>query len=202
VPEGRDAKLLQVLCRQARKDRFIYLVVAERSLILSEAKAAQPEEDVHDLGSSSKPEHIIVRGRRRGLLGVEFGRTARDRQLLQGKTRQRPRVAEGFLLPLVRSRRRDAAHLLLTVNAAVREDIKSIATVHDSFGCLASKAERFRKIIREQFVKMYEEHDVLAEVLEQARKDLGENAKGLPAKPLDRGLLDIKEVLGADYAFG
>ena len=66
----------------------------------------------------------------------------------------------------------DAAHLMLTVNAAVAERITSIAAVHDSFGCLASKAERFRKIIREQFVKMYEDNDVLAQVLEQAREDL------------------------------
>jgi len=69
-----------------------------------------------------------------------------------------------------------------TVNAAVREGITSIATVHDSFGCLPSKAERFRRIIRERFVQMYKEHDVLAEVLECVRKDLGENAKGLPAR--------------------
>ena len=71
----------------------------------------------------------------------------------------------------------DAAHLMRTVNAAVAEGITSIATVHDGFGCLPSRAERFRKIIREEFVRMYEEHDVLAEVLEWARKDLkGENS--------------------------
>jgi DNA-directed RNA polymerase len=75
----------------------------------------------------------------------------------------------------------------------VAEGITSIATVHDSFGCLASRAESFRKIIREQFVRMYEENDVLAQVLEQARKDLGENAKGLPEKPPERGFLDINQ---------
>jgi DNA-directed RNA polymerase len=67
----------------------------------------------------------------------------------------------------------DAAHLLRTVNAAVSEGITSIATVHDSFGCLAPQAMRFRKIISEEFVRMYEEHDVLQEVREQARADLG-----------------------------
>jgi DNA-directed RNA polymerase len=51
----------------------------------------------------------------------------------------------------------DAAHLMLTVNAAVSEGITSIVTVHDCFGCLASRAERFRKIIREEFVRVYEE---------------------------------------------
>ena len=93
----------------------------------------------------------------------------------------------------------DAAHLMLTVNAAVAEDITSIATVHDSFSCLPSDAERFRKIIREQFVKMYEDNDVLAQVLDQARKDLGENAKVPPEST--KGSLDIKGVLKAEYAF-
>ncbi len=97
----------------------------------------------------------------------------------------------------------DAAHLMLTVNAAVAEGITSIATVHDCFGCLPSRAERFRKIIREQFVRMYEEHDdVLAEVLEQARKDLNEpDTKRMACAPPSRGSLDIKNVLSAEYAF-
>jgi DNA-directed RNA polymerase len=68
----------------------------------------------------------------------------------------------------------DAAHLMMTVNAAVAECIKSIATAHDSFGCLPFRAERFRHIIREQFVRLYQEHDVLQEVLDEARKDLKE----------------------------
>ena len=94
---------------------------------------------------------------------------------------------------------RDAAHLMLTVNAAVAEGITSIATVHDSFGCLPSRAERFRRIIREQFVKMYQEHDVLQEVFERAKEDL-RNAKVVSSGP-PRGSLDIKQVLGAEYAF-
>jgi DNA-directed RNA polymerase len=40
----------------------------------------------------------------------------------------------------------DAAHLMMVTNAAVDAGIQSIATVHDSFGCLPSQAERFRKI--------------------------------------------------------
>jgi DNA-directed RNA polymerase len=95
----------------------------------------------------------------------------------------------------------DAAHLMLTVNAAAAEGITSIATVHDSFGCLPSRAARFREIIREEFVRMYAENDVLAQVLAQACKDLGENAKGLPDKPPPQGSLDIKQVRDAEYAF-
>jgi hypothetical protein len=47
---------------------------------------------------------------------------------------------------------------------------------------------------------MYEENDVLAQVLEQARKDLGENAK-LPDEPPQKGALDIRNVLEAEFAF-
>jgi DNA-directed RNA polymerase, mitochondrial len=95
----------------------------------------------------------------------------------------------------------DAAHLMRTVNAAVAEGITSIATVHDSFGCLPSRAERFRKIILEEFVRMYEEHDVLAEVLDQAREDLGGNTKGMPSASPEYGSLDLKKVLSAEFAF-
>ena len=96
----------------------------------------------------------------------------------------------------------DAAHLMRTVNAAVAEGITSIATVHDSFGCLPSHAERFRKIIREEFVRMYEEHDVLVEVLNQARADLDKkNAKRDPSAPPQYSSLDLKKVLSAEFAF-
>ena len=48
MPECRDAKLLQVFRRQVREDRFVNLVLAERSLIFTKAKAPQPHHDVHD----------------------------------------------------------------------------------------------------------------------------------------------------------
>lgn len=95
----------------------------------------------------------------------------------------------------------DAAHLMLTVNAAFEEGITQLATVHDSFGCLASRAGRFQKIIREQFVRMYEEHDVLTEVLTQAKCDLTQhNRERLPSE-FQYGDLELREVLSAPYAF-
>src|ERR1700758_4812136 len=39
MPDCRDAKLLQGLVRQARKDRLVYLILAECRLILPEAQA-------------------------------------------------------------------------------------------------------------------------------------------------------------------
>src|SRR6516162_4520625 len=48
MPERRDAKLLQVLVRQARQNRLVYVILAECCLILPEAQAPQPDHDVHD----------------------------------------------------------------------------------------------------------------------------------------------------------
>jgi DNA-directed RNA polymerase len=95
----------------------------------------------------------------------------------------------------------DAAHLQLTVNAAVAEGITQIATVHDSFGCLAPHARRFNAIIREQFVAMYEQHDVLAEVLERAKCDLSQHNWNRLPDVVERGALDLKGVLNAPFAF-
>jgi DNA-directed RNA polymerase len=94
----------------------------------------------------------------------------------------------------------DAAHLMLTANAAAAEGIVQ-ATVHDSFGCLASRATRYNQIIRAEFVRMYETHDPLAEVLEQAKCDLTQhNWERLPEVP-SKGPLNIKDVEHARYAF-
>ena len=48
MPNSRDAKLLQGLVRQARENRLVYLIFAERRLILPEAQAPQPDDNVHD----------------------------------------------------------------------------------------------------------------------------------------------------------
>lgn len=97
----------------------------------------------------------------------------------------------------------DAAHLFLTVNAAVAEGIRAIATVHDTFGCLPSRAARFRRLIREEFVRMYREHDVLREVFDQACADLAapKDNKRKPLEPPTKGTLNIEDVLNAEYAF-
>jgi DNA-directed RNA polymerase, mitochondrial len=85
------------------------------------------------------------------------------------------------------------------VNRAASEGIVNIVTVHDSFGCLAPRAPRFREIIREEFVRMYEDHDVLSEILEQAKHDLTKKVKW--PELLEYGELDLKDVRGAEYAF-
>ena len=95
----------------------------------------------------------------------------------------------------------DAAHLLSVARAANAEGIVNIATVHDSFGCLASQAGRFNQIIREEFALMYETHDVLTEVLERASCDLTHaDCDRLPIAIIP-GPLNLKDILNADFAF-
>jgi hypothetical protein len=56
VADDRDTEVLQVFRSEVRKNRLVYLVVAESGLIPSEAKAPQPDHDVHD-GTQSVPHH-------------------------------------------------------------------------------------------------------------------------------------------------
>jgi DNA-directed RNA polymerase len=46
----------------------------------------------------------------------------------------------------------DPSHLIMTVNAAVKEGIINIAAVHDCPAVLAPQAERFKEIILEQLI--------------------------------------------------
>ena len=52
--------LLQVLSRQIGHGRLIYLVLAECRLILSEAKAPQPDNDVHDGRAHNRGWHVMA----------------------------------------------------------------------------------------------------------------------------------------------
>ena len=46
--------------RQARENRLVYVILAEDRLILPEAKASQPDHNVHDGDPNSGLPHIIV----------------------------------------------------------------------------------------------------------------------------------------------
>ena len=97
VPDCRDAKLLQGLVRQARKDRLVYLVLAECRLVLSEAQAPQPDHNVHDGAPQSGVARIICRGSEgvQGGVGISQASqsTLRSQQAAQGGT---PNAPSGF----------------------------------------------------------------------------------------------------------
>lgn len=106
------------------------------------------------------------------------------------RVRHRNGIAPNFIHSL------DAAHMQRVVNRCKREGINALAMIHDDFGTLAADAERFSRIIREEFVSMYEEDNWL-EKFAQGYIDLGVPLE-MPPKP---GTLDISQVLDSKYFF-
>src|SRR5262249_23546814 len=92
----------------------------------------------------------------------------------------------------------DAAHLQMVANAAAAEGIEMVS-VHDCFCCLAPRAKRYNQIIREQFVKLHTQHDLLGGVLESTRRSLPRGVE-LPAIP-EKGTVDLRQVLSSFFAF-
>lgn len=91
----------------------------------------------------------------------------------------------------------DAAHLQLTVLNAKKEGINHFAMIHDSYGSPVSQAETMARVVRQSFVDIYTDNDVL----ENFRNDLQIlSDKELPPVP-SKDTLDIQQVLQSDYIF-
>jgi DNA-directed RNA polymerase len=72
----------------------------------------------------------------------------------------------------------DASLLALTVNACADAEITDLVTVHDCFGVLAPDADDFNRIVREQFVSMYQDNDPLKEIRDHVEFILSDPASG------------------------
>lgn len=95
----------------------------------------------------------------------------------------------------------DAAHMMLTTVRADQEGIKSFAMIHDSFGTTAAETEDLFRIVRESFVEMYTDVDVLEQFRLEIARQLSEGGVAeLPALP-DRGTLDLSGVLDSRFCF-
>lgn len=92
----------------------------------------------------------------------------------------------------------DAAAMTKTINSSKREGINNFAMVHDSYGTHSSDMPRLSEILREEFVKMYTEHDVLTELRDHATVILG--TEDVPQPP-SRGMLDLNKILKSQYFF-
>jgi DNA-directed RNA polymerase len=93
----------------------------------------------------------------------------------------------------------DACHLQQTVLQANKAGIRSLALVHDSFGCLPTDAGRLRGIIKEAFLWLYE-RDVLADIRREALEQTETNMDRIRDLP-EYGTYQPTEILGAEYAF-
>jgi DNA-directed RNA polymerase len=86
----------------------------------------------------------------------------------------------------------DAAHLHLTTSRAAREGVTALSMVHDDYACHAADAPLLARILREEFVSMYSQHDPLRDFAKL------HPLAGDPPKPGD---MDIREVLQSVYFF-
>ena len=93
----------------------------------------------------------------------------------------------------------DAAHMQLTVHRCHQEGIRSFSLIHDSYGTHAGNAWAMAQFLREEFVKMYSEHDVLQEFSEMILAMLPEGST-LPPIPA-KGSLDLQQVLESPFFF-
>jgi DNA-directed RNA polymerase len=94
----------------------------------------------------------------------------------------------------------DAAALMLTVNACRERGVTSFAAIHDSYGTLPADMDALSASLREVFVTMYSERDVLGEFRAELGRLPALSGKELPPLP-DRGTLDITGVLRSDFFF-
>lgn len=115
-------------------------------------------------------------------------------QVGQGKIDSR-RQASGISPNWVHSL--DASHLMKTICASVEEGISSFSMIHDSYGTHAGNAHALARILRDQFVQMYTQVDVLARFKEELEGQIDAELPALPPK----GGLDLSVVRESAFFF-
>lgn len=93
----------------------------------------------------------------------------------------------------------DAAALTFTVVKCVQEGVTDFAMVHDSYGTHSPNMPLLNDRLREAFVEMYKNNDVLQNLYDSAVTTLSEGTE-VPLPPT-KGTLEIDEVLKSDYFF-
>ncbi len=92
----------------------------------------------------------------------------------------------------------DASHMMRTIKRAHDEGIRSFCMIHDSYGTHAGNAAALANFLREEFVTMYSETDVLSDLRDMLQSQLsGGELPDLPAK----GNLNIEQVLDSPFFF-
>ena len=95
----------------------------------------------------------------------------------------------------------DSTLLMMIVAMAKAEGIDHFALIHDSFGTTAAKTERFYHIIREAFVTLFTDWDILEFIAEQLIEQVPEDQRSeVPPLPT-KGTLDIELVKQSVYCF-
>ncbi len=111
------------------------------------------------------------------------------------KVKQAQGISPNFIHSL------DATHMQRVVVHMVDEGDTNFAMVHDSFGTDMAHAGLLYRVVREEFVKLYEGHDWLQEFTDGLKQYLtDEEIAELPPRP-SFGNLDLQQVLHSDFCF-
>lgn len=93
----------------------------------------------------------------------------------------------------------DASHMMRTICASTCAGVRSYSMIHDSYGTHAGNCALLGAILREEFVRMYSETDVLADFKADLEAALPEGVT-LPELP-PKGTLDLQLVLESQFFF-
>lgn len=95
----------------------------------------------------------------------------------------------------------DATHLIMSVSYAYGNGIEHFAMIHDSFGCHAADTNKLAACLREAFIDLYTDIDMLEDFREQIVRQVSEDdAKNIPPVPA-KGTLALEEVRDSDFFF-
>lgn len=95
----------------------------------------------------------------------------------------------------------DAAALRQYVLIGHLNGITHFSLVHDSFGTVAADADMMGRCLREAFIDLYEQHDVLAQLRKDVEAMLSpERREELPPVPT-KGTLDLARIRESDFFF-
>ena len=92
----------------------------------------------------------------------------------------------------------DSCHLFKTVNASRKRGIRSFQVIHDSYGTHATDVEVLVEVVKDEFVRMYQD-DVLGGFIKEIVAQLPPGTV-LPERP-PTGDFDINTVRDADFFF-
>jgi DNA-directed RNA polymerase len=112
------------------------------------------------------------------------------------RAKQSSAVAPNFVHSL------DATHLMMTVSRLKSSGItRSFAVIHDSFGVHACDVDELHYALRDEFVRLYKEHEVLVEFYRESLLRLPGEDWPKADSPPEAGDYDIEEVRDADFFF-
>jgi DNA-directed RNA polymerase len=91
----------------------------------------------------------------------------------------------------------DAAAMMLTIELAKLNGLDLFAMIHDSYGTVAADMDMLAACLREAFVRMYVEHNVLEEFLRNLPQEVKDKLPPIP--PM--GQLDIEAIRDSQFFF-